>query len=54
MKDRTLEQIRERDNSYKDIPDHYQGPRDRRYLLKLVDELTKENQSLIAWAIESK
>lgn len=40
MIDRELEAIRKRDADFKNMPDHYQGPRDRRYLLKLVDDLT--------------
>lgn len=42
-----LEEIRKRDESYgKKIPEHYQGPLDRRYLLKLVDLLEKKVNSL--------
>lgn len=32
--------IRERDANFgPDLPEHYTGPRDRRYLLKVIDEL---------------
>lgn len=38
-----LEEIRKRDESYGDkIPEHYQGPLDRRYLLNLVELLLKK------------
>lgn len=42
MKDRTLEEIRKRDADFKYLPDHYQGPKDRRYLLKVIDLLEKK------------
>ena len=42
-----LEEIRKRDASFGErIPDHYQGPLDRRYLLKLIDLLEKKVESL--------
>lgn len=38
-----LEEIRKRDQTYGEkIPEHYQGPLDRRYLLALVDVLIKK------------
>lgn len=42
-----LEEIRKRDASYGErIPEHYQGPMDRRYLLNLVDQLKREVKEL--------
>jgi len=42
-----LDEIRKRDAGYGEkIPDHYQGPHDRRYLLKLIDLLEKKIEKL--------
>lgn len=42
MRDRMLDQIRQRDEDFKYLPDHWQAQKDRRYLLKVIDEIRKE------------